>query len=396
MTDLEGVIGRIRSGISRSAYPNETAVRTQVVQPILHALGWDVYDPDRVCAEYTLKLKAATRRIDLALCVSDRNPRCIIELKSMEYGLKQIGGSDGDRQLFEYSFHAGAPLALLTNGVNWRFYSTQSAGTYAERLVSTLDLETDPTDVAAMALDRYLAYANTESGRAADYAREDLNARIDRHRAREAIPRAWAHLIEGELDHRLAALLVETVRTLTEGAPTHQDIADFLRRLKPDDGNRLRKATDRGSLTVGVAAHARAQEPTAQPRTDRSSPPSAGARSRTTGAIRYWLHGEEQVAKNAKEAYVAIFAALAERDSEFLTRIAPRLRGRKNRGVAQRRRELSSNDSAVSTAAPLPGGWWLFTHMSNAQKMRALRVACGAAGIRFGLRTGLDITLPNA
>ena len=35
----------IRDGIARNAYPNETAVRTQIVQRILHELGWNVFDP---------------------------------------------------------------------------------------------------------------------------------------------------------------------------------------------------------------------------------------------------------------------------------------------------------------------------------------------------------------
>ena len=50
-----------RNGISRNAYPNETAVRT-LVQRILQELGWD--DPDKVCNEYPLKLKTTTRRIE--------------------------------------------------------------------------------------------------------------------------------------------------------------------------------------------------------------------------------------------------------------------------------------------------------------------------------------------
>ena len=178
MADLPGVLTQIRDGISRNAYPNETAVRTQIVQPILETLGWPVYDPEKVCNEYRLRLKTTTRRIDLALCVSNRNPRCIIELKATGYDLKQIGRSDGDTQLFEYAFFAGAPLALLTNGINWRFYSTVSAGTYAERLVRTLDIEREPPEEAAAALERYLSYANTESERAAHYALEDRDKRI--------------------------------------------------------------------------------------------------------------------------------------------------------------------------------------------------------------------------
>ncbi len=392
MHDLTKTLERIRHGISRSAYPNETAVRTRIVQPILHALGWDVYDPDQVCAEYSLRLKTSTRRIDMALCVSNRNPRCIVELKSTECVLKRIGQSDGDRQLFEYSFHAGAPLALLTNGVNWRFHSTQSAGTYAERLVSTFDIETDSLDEVAAKLERYLSCANTKSGKAADFAREDLNARLDRHKAREAIPRAWAQLVAGDLDERLAVLLTQATSLLTEGSPARRDVADFLRRLKPDDGRQQRRTSDTptpGSRKASARPEARVlglgiAVPT------RPESPAPGK-----GAVRYRLLGEERRARNAKEAYVAIFAALAARDPGFLPRVDPKLRGRKNRGVARTRQELSSNESMASGGASLPGNWWLLAYLSNDRKMRYLRIACDGAGIRFGDRAGLDIGLPN-
>ena len=170
----------IRDGIARNAYPNETAVRTQIVQRILHELGWNVFDPDQVYNEYPLKLGRTSRRIDLALCVKDRKPRCIVELKSTDYDLKEIGRSDGDRQLFEYAFHAGAPLALLTNGVNWRLYSTHSAGTYAERLVRTLDIEAEPLDEVAAALDRSISPSRTRhpEGRPITHAWISTNASI--------------------------------------------------------------------------------------------------------------------------------------------------------------------------------------------------------------------------
>lgn len=423
-SDLPRILDKIRYGISRGAYPNETAVRTQIVQPILHGLGWDVYDPDHVCAEYPLRLKTATRRIDLALCVSNRNPRCIVELKSTEYALKQIGRSDGDRQLFEYSFHAGAPLALLTNGVNWRFYSTQSAGTYAERLVSTFDFETDSLDDIAARLERYLSYANTKSGKAADFAREDLNARLDQHKAQEAIPRAWALLVEGDLDERLATLLAEATSSLTDGKPTRRAIADFLRRLKPDGGRRQRKShEDPATATTKTlagrkAAHTkavRAYESAVKRRAPRAVVDAAKARVQAsasrlgtavpigsqpaptpdTPAVRYWLLGEECLAKNAKEAYVAVFTAFAERDPDFLTRVGPKLRGHKNRGVARTKQELSSNESMANSGAMLPGNWWLLTKLGNRAKIQSLRTACDAAGIRFGDPAGLDISLPN-
>ncbi len=175
----------------------------------------------------------------MALCVSNRNPRCIIELKSKGYDFKRLNRSAGDRQLFEYSFHAGAPLALLTNGVGWRFYSTQSAGTYAECLVRSLDIEADDPIEVAEVLGRYLSYTNTESGKAADFARQDLIARPHGDKAFQVIPNAWAHLVkadsDAEPDERLVALLSKTTALLSDHTPATYDVERFLRRLKPPE-----------------------------------------------------------------------------------------------------------------------------------------------------------------
>ena len=389
---LSDVLRRVRDGISSNSYPNETAVRTKIVQPILEALGWDVYDPELVRDEFSLKLKNRRRRIDMALCVSHGNPRCIVELKATGHDLKEIGRSADDQQLFEYSFHAGAPLALLTNGATWRFYSTQSAGTYEERLVRALDLRADPLNQVAGALRRYLAFEYTRTGRAADHAREDLNSRIDRTQARDALPRAWARLVENEIHKDLVRLMIETTHSLSEARPAEEDVAQFLRRLKPDTGGasrtRRRRRTQPSTAPSGEASPSR-------PSPDKV--PSAAARKTARGVpLVYFLLGEEREARNAREAHVAIFTALAKRDAAFLASVAPKLRGRKNRQVARNRHDLSQTESMLKTAAQLPNGWWLLTHMSNSQKVKSLKIACEVAGLRFGDRSGLSIDLPNA
>ncbi len=296
----------------------------------------------------------------------------------------QFGRSDGDRQLFEYAYHAGAPLALLTNGVNWRLYFTYSAGTYAERLVRALDIETEPPDEVAAALDRYLSYPNTASGRAADYARADLDKRIDRHKAKEAIPRAWTRLVEDGPDGRLAALLLDATSSLVDSAPAKQDVADYLRRLKSDDRPSSR-APKRTRTSPPKTRTPMVNE-------DRSDDKKPAADSR---GVRYHLLGKERVAKNAKDAYVTAFKTLAEQDGGFLNRVDLKLRGRKNRGLARTKRELADNGSMLRSAALLPGDWWLLTHLSNKQKSHSLRIACEVAGILFGDRAGLEIILPN-
>ncbi|HYE97116.1 MAG TPA: hypothetical protein VD962_12985, partial [Rubricoccaceae bacterium] len=84
---------------------NELSVSTGVVLPLLHELGWDTYDPSTVAPEY----RVGGRRVDFAL-LSHGRPQVFIEVKQPGHGV------GADRQLFEYAFHEGVPLAVLTDG----------------------------------------------------------------------------------------------------------------------------------------------------------------------------------------------------------------------------------------------------------------------------------------
>lgn len=96
----------IRAGIKARRYVNDAAVSQSIVQRLLHSLGWPVYNTEVVALEYAL----GGRRADYALCHPPREPVIIIEVK-------QVGQSKGaDRRLFEYAFHKGVPMAILTDG----------------------------------------------------------------------------------------------------------------------------------------------------------------------------------------------------------------------------------------------------------------------------------------
>ena len=378
LTELESILPEIHEGIAAGAYQNETEVRTKIVQRVLQALGWNVYDPNKVCDEYSLKLNNSTRRIDVALCVSNRNPRCIIELKGIKYDFKQIGQSVADQQLFEYAFHAGAPLALLTNGAHWRFYSAHSAGTYEERLIRALDIKLASPACVAFYLNRYLSYENLESGKAIDDAIKDRKERIDKEKAREAIPRAWAHLVKEELYGRLSALLTEAVERFCEVTPRKEDIAEFLFGLKPG-------VNPPPPSPLALAPRSWRQMPSQLKPSVNPPPPSPPP-------LRFWVLGKERSAKNAKEAYVSIFKTLAERDPRFLPRAAQKLRGHKNCYLARSKMEISSVERVARQSVLLPGDWWLSTWLSNKSKMRYLKIACEVANVKFGDRNGLEIS----
>ena len=83
---------------------------------------------------------------------------------------------------------------------------------------------------------------------------------------------------------------------------------------------------------------------------------------------------------------------LAERDKDFLERLAPEVVGSKNKQLSRNLADLGDYDSAQETARQLSGGWWLKTHSSTDVKVRILRKACEIAGIPFGKPSGLKIT----
>ena len=386
MLDLISLLAQIRQKLVEDAYPDEVAVRAQIVVPILGALGWSTWDPDRVSLGYRLKHEQSTRRVDLALIVNAGSPRCIINLKSPSYNLKQSGGSNEDSQLFEYAFQAGAPLALLTNGLEWRFYSIRSPDSYEGRLIRVLKIDEQSPEEFSDVLYRYLSYEKTESGASAEAAREDLAKRIAQTAARSVIPKAWNKLVSDNSNRQLVELLVSEVSSLTNGAPAESDVVDFLRGLKHKDW-RLKAPTTLAPFGDPAPRIDQGRD------THSSTPKRRAPQSRS---VEYYLLGERQNARSAKEAFVRIIDTLAGRHPNFLNRLAPKLKGRKNRGIARSRVEISSVQVSQQAAVQIRYGWWLHTHLSNKQKMDSLRTACTVAGIVFDDRSGLKIRLPNA
>ena len=145
---LRELLDTIRQKLAQGRYPNETAVREAIVLPVLQLLGWDILDPFAVRREYPV----GGRKVDYGLFVHPSAPDLLIEVKAV--GL--IVG--GDKQLFEYAFHEGVPMVLLTDGKEWSFYLPAGQGSYDDRRVYKLDiLERDPTE-CCRALSRYLAF----------------------------------------------------------------------------------------------------------------------------------------------------------------------------------------------------------------------------------------------
>jgi predicted type IV restriction endonuclease len=63
--------------------------------------------------------------VDFALCHPARKPAVFIEVK-------KVGLSDAaaEKQLFEYAFYKGIPMAILTDGQDWQFFLPAEQGDF--------------------------------------------------------------------------------------------------------------------------------------------------------------------------------------------------------------------------------------------------------------------------
>jgi predicted type IV restriction endonuclease len=170
----------IRAGITAGRYVNEATVSQGIVQRLLNSLGWPIYDTEIVAPEYSL----GTRRADYALCHPPREPVILIEVK-------QVGQSKGaDRQLFEYAFHKGVPMAILTDGQEWNFFLPTEQGDYSERQLYKLDISERDPQQAESSFKRYLAYDAVRTGQAIEAARSDYRNAARKRQAQRTLPDA--------------------------------------------------------------------------------------------------------------------------------------------------------------------------------------------------------------
>jgi predicted type IV restriction endonuclease len=70
-------IERIQRDLRAGRFANEAAVSQGVLLPLLHELGWPVFDTRVVAPEYALE----GRRVDYALCDRSERPIAFVEAK---------------------------------------------------------------------------------------------------------------------------------------------------------------------------------------------------------------------------------------------------------------------------------------------------------------------------
>ena len=353
-------IEEVREGLRSNAFPSEAAVSQGILLPALHELGWPVFNTRVVVPEFSLE----GRRVDYALCHPANKPEVFVEVK-------KVGGARGaDRQLFEYAFHSGVQMAILTDGQEWSFYLPGEQGRYDERRVYKLDLLERNIEDAVDRLERYLGYEKVCSGEALRAARSDYQA-VARDRAIEAaLPRAWSALLE-ERDSLLLELLAEKVADLCGYKPVLDSCSRFLDRVS-------------------------------KPAADTTEPTAKGqsARTRAVGRFSFVFKGQTHESGSAAGVMREVFRLLAKEDPTFLEKFATLKHGRRRRYLAQNREELYPGrlDLVEKASAEVAPGWWLGTHYSRESIRKVLDLALGVVhpSLRSVIQINIDSTVSTS
>lgn len=107
--------------IDRAKYvTNEEQTKHSLVLPLLDEfLGWDIYDPKHLIAEFTADTPYKRgEKVDYALAKGDE-VEVLIEVKPLG---KKLGPKEAD-QLFRYFTTTSTNIAILTDGMKYLFYS---------------------------------------------------------------------------------------------------------------------------------------------------------------------------------------------------------------------------------------------------------------------------------
>lgn len=114
LTQLTSRLSRLRETVQ-----TEEATKNALIMPVLQALGYNVFDPFEVVPEFTSDVGTKKgEKVDYVI-MKDGKPAILIECKAINSTLNINHAS----QLYRYFACTEARFAILTNGVEYQFYT---------------------------------------------------------------------------------------------------------------------------------------------------------------------------------------------------------------------------------------------------------------------------------
>jgi len=167
---MKNVLADVQQKLHDGAYKNEEHVRLSLVARILAELGWNVWDPAEVCAEWQPVPSEDSTRVDFALFLRPGSPSAFIEVKAVG----KMDTEKAERQLRDYNRDNTAPFSIITDGRLWRFYYSQTGGKFSDKCFTTLDILEDDLEDVEEALLKFLSKSEIQNGNAEVAAKKYL------------------------------------------------------------------------------------------------------------------------------------------------------------------------------------------------------------------------------
>lgn len=119
--ELMGELSKIAERIPaiRGQLATEEATKNALIMPFIQALGYNVFNPLEVVPEFTADVGIKKHeKVDYAI-MHEGAPVVLVECKDCA---SKLGAAHGS-QLFRYFATTSARISILTNGIEYRFYS---------------------------------------------------------------------------------------------------------------------------------------------------------------------------------------------------------------------------------------------------------------------------------
>jgi len=176
-------INELRSNKKISAF-DEGSTKQALVLRLLSLLGWDIFDVEEVCPDYSVN----SDKVAYALQIKG-SFKVFIEAKRVQKKLDTY-----QKGLIDFASREGVNLAVLTNGLIWWFYLISAEGDWQKKWFLSIDfLKQKPDRIADQILD-LLTKDKISKGQALKSAKilhEKKNQKI----AADFIPQAWNQIL---------------------------------------------------------------------------------------------------------------------------------------------------------------------------------------------------------
>ena len=185
---MEAIIKDIREKIHNNYYLNEEHIRLNLVIRILEKLGWEIWNPKEVNAEFLVAPNEDKTKVDLALFHNNYSPCVFIEIKYLGKIVDKL--SHIERQLRNYNRDNTATFSIITDGRIWRFYYSQIGGEFSQKCFKQIDLLDDDFEDIDLHFNSFLSKSEIQSGNAEQEANKYLTLNQKQKAMEDALPQA--------------------------------------------------------------------------------------------------------------------------------------------------------------------------------------------------------------